>query len=253
MCLQDRVAVVLGGTSGIGRAIAKGLAEAGADVVPSSRRSDAVADTCSQIAVLGRRTLACTSDVCDAKSLSELCRTVLREFERVDILVNCAGRTQRRPSLEVPEEEWHAIMDTNVTGTFLACQVFGRTMVQRRTGSIINIASLTSHVALLEVAAYTASKSAVLGLTRALAVEWAPLGVRVNAISPGVFPTALNESLLKGTARGQELLMRTPMRRFGVVEELVGAAVYLASNAAGFVTGTTINVDGGFLASGVNQ
>ena len=126
-------------------------------------------------------------------------------------------------------------------------------MVQRHSGSIINIASLTSHVALLEVAAYTASKSAVLGLTRALAVEWAPLGVRVNAISPGVFPTAHNESLLQGTARGQELLMRTPMRRFGAVEALAGAAVYLASDAAGFVTGTTINVDGGFLASGVNQ
>jgi NAD(P)-dependent dehydrogenase (short-subunit alcohol dehydrogenase family) len=126
-------------------------------------------------------------------------------------------------------------------------------MVEQRSGSIINTASLTSHVALTEVAAYTASKSGVLGLTRALAVEWAPYGVRVNAICPGVFPTALNRALLEGTARGQELIMRTPMRRFGVVEELVGAAVYLASDASGFVTGTDIKVDGGFLASGVNQ
>lgn len=253
MSLEGRIAVVVGGTSGIGRAIALGLADAGADVVPSSRRSDAVADTCAQVEQRGRRTLACTSDVCDSASLSALAASVVEKFGKVDILVNCAGRTQRRASLEVSEAEWNSILETNLTGTFLSCQIFGRLMISQHSGSIINIASLTSHLAMLEVAAYTASKSAVLGLTRALAIEWAPLGVRVNAISPGVFPTPLNENLLKGTARGQELIMRTPMRRFGAVEELVGAAVYLASDAAGFVTGSSINVDGGFLASGVNQ
>jgi len=253
MNLEGRVAVIIGGTSGIGRALALGLADAGAHVVPSARRLDAVADTCAQVQQRGRDTLACTSDVCDAASLTALCSAVLQRFGTVDVLVNCAGRTQRKPSLEVSQSEWHSIIETNLTGTFLSCQVFGRAMVLQRTGSIINIASLASHSAFLEVAAYTASKSAVLGLTRALAIEWAPLGVRVNTISPGVFPTPLNETLLKGTARGQELVMRTPMRRFGAVEELVGAAVYLASDAAGFVTGSNITVDGGFLASGVNQ
>ncbi len=253
MSLEGRVAVILGGTSGIGRALAAGLARAGADVAPSSRRLDAVTATCKEIETIGRRTLSCTSDVLETESLKRLCSRVLAELGPVDILVNCAGCTKRTPSLEVSEEEWHSIMETNVTGTFRACQVFGRAMIERRSGSIINIASLASHVGMLEVAAYTASKSAVLGLTRALAVEWAAHGLRVNAISPGVFSTPLNEGLLNGTARGQEFLMRTPMHRFGTVEELVGAAVYLASDAAGFVTGTTIAVDGGFLASGVNQ
>jgi NAD(P)-dependent dehydrogenase (short-subunit alcohol dehydrogenase family) len=253
MSLEGRVAVVLGGTSGIGLAIAVGLAKAGAHVIPSSRRHDAVTAACSQIESLGRRTVICTSDVLDSASLDQVRSRVLSEFGQIDILVNCAGRTKRTPSLDVSHEEWASIVETNLTGTFRACQIFGRAMLQRGSGSIINIASLTSHVGMMEVAAYTASKSGVLGLTRALAIEWAPKGVRVNAISPGVFPTPLNEHLLRGTARGQELILRTPMQRFGAVEELAGAAVYLASDAAGFVTGTTLTVDGGFLASGVNQ
>ncbi len=253
LSLEGRIAIVLGGTSGIGRAIAIGLARAGANVIPSSRRLDAVTDACSQVESLGRRTVVCTSDILDTASLEQVRARVLAEFGQIDILVNCAGRTKRTPSLEVSQEEWHSIVETNLTGTFRGCQVFGRPMLQRGYGSIINIASLTSHVGMMEVAAYTASKAGVLGLTRALAVEWALKGVRVNAISPGVFPTPLNEHLLRGTARGQELIMRTPMQRFGEVEELAGAAVYLASDAARFVTGTTLNVDGGFLASGVNQ
>lgn len=251
--LAGHVAVVLGGTSGIGRALSRGLAEAGADVVPSSRRQDLVEQAAAEVTARGRRTLAISSDVLSTSSLQQLCERVIEEFGKVDILLNCAGQTKRTPSLQVSEEEWNVILGTNLSGTFRACQVFGRAMLDRRAGSIINIASLASHLGLLEVAAYTASKSAVLGLTRALAVEWAPQGVRVNAISPGVFPTPLNEQLLTGTARGQEFLLRTPMRRFGMVDELVGAAVYLASDASGFVTGTTIAVDGGFLASGVNQ
>ncbi len=253
LSLEGRIAVVLGGTSGIGRAIAVGLAKAGAHVIPSSRKLDSVTLTCSQIESLGRRTLICTSDVLDRTSLEQVRTRALAEFGQIDVLVNSAGTTKRTPSIKVSEQEWQAIVETNLSGTFRACQVFGRPMLERGSGSIINIASLASHLGFMEVAAYAASKTGVLGLSRALAVEWAPKGVRVNAICPGFFPTPMNEHLLRGTARGQELIMRTPMRRFGEIDELAGAAVYLASDAAGFVTGTSLNVDGGFLASGVNQ
>ena len=171
----------------------------------------------------------------------------------MDILVNCAGRTKRTPTLDLSDEEWNGILETNLTGTLRTCRVFGRHMIERRYGRIVNIASLTSFVSMMEVAAYSASKAAVASLTKSLAVEWSRHGVMVNAIAPGVFRTALNQNLLDTTPRGQELLMRTPMGRFGKVEELAGAAVFLASDAASFVTGHMLVVDGGFLASGVNS
>jgi NAD(P)-dependent dehydrogenase (short-subunit alcohol dehydrogenase family) len=251
--LSGRIAVVIGGTSGIGRAIAHGLAEAGADVVPSSRRLEQVQAAATEIRALGRRSLAVVSDVSDRASLTELLNSCVSEFGKVDILVNSAGKTKRTPTVEVSDEEWTDILNTNVTGTLRACQVFGRHMLERNYGRIINIASLTSFVALYEVAAYSASKAAVAMLTKSLAIEWASRGVNVNAIAPGVFRTALNEKLLDGTERGKEFLLRTPMKRFGKVEELAGAAVFLASDAASFITGEVLVVDGGFLASGVNQ
>jgi len=251
--LTGKVAVVIGGTSGIGRAIAHGLAEAGADVVPTSRRAEQVAESAREIQQLGRRSLEVVSDVSDRTSLERLLATCVGEFGKVDILINSAGKTKRTPTLEVTEDEWTDILDTNVTGTLRACQVFGRHMLERKYGRIVNIASLSSFVALYEVAAYAASKAAVAMLTKSLAVEWAPHGVNVNAIAPGVFRTALNQKLLDETERGKEFLMRTPMKRFGKVEELAGAAVFLASDAASFITGEVLVVDGGFLASGVNQ
>lgn len=251
--LEGRVAVVTGGTSGIGRALSLGLADAGADVIASARRKEQVDKTAGEIETRGRKTLRLSSDVGDRGTLETLLAAVLERFGKVDILVNCAGTIKRTPTLDMPEAEWTNILNTNLTGTLRACQVFGRHMLERGYGRIINIASLNSFVALSEVAAYAASKAGVASLTRSLAVEWSKKGVTVNAVAPGVFRTDLNAQLLDSTPRGQELLMRTPMGRFGKTEELVGATVYLASDAASFVTGQILVVDGGFLASGVNQ
>ena len=251
--LNGKVAVVIGGTSGIGRAIAHGLAAAGADVIPTSRRKEQVEIAAAEIESFGRRSLRVSSDVADRASLELVLNEGIRAFGKVDILVNSAGRTKRAPTLDFSEADWQDIMDTNLTGTLRACQVFGRHMLERGYGRIINIASLSTFVALYEVAAYSASKAAVASLTKSLAVEWAPHGVCVNAIAPGVFRTALNQKLLDESERGKEFLLRTPLKRFGKVEELAGAAVFLASDAASFVNGEVLVVDGGFLASGVNQ
>jgi NAD(P)-dependent dehydrogenase (short-subunit alcohol dehydrogenase family) len=251
--LTGRTAVVIGGTSGIGRAIVRGLAEAGANVVPTGRRAELIADVAREVEGYGRRTLQQPADVGDRHSLEQLRDRVISELGQVDIMINCAGRTKRVPTLDMDEADWNAILETNLTGTLRACQVFGKHMLARKYGRIINIASLSSFVALFEVAAYAASKAAVASLTKSLAIEWAPSGVTVNAIAPGVFRTDLNAGLLDGTDRGREFLLRTPMKRFGKLDELAGAAVFLASDAASFVTGEVLAVDGGFLASGVNQ
>jgi NAD(P)-dependent dehydrogenase (short-subunit alcohol dehydrogenase family) len=253
LSLTGRVAVVLGGTSGIGRALALGLAAAGADVVASARRTAEVASTATEIELLGRRSLRVPADVTARESLEHRLAEVLRAFDKVDILVNCAGYTKRTPTLDLTDEVWNGILETNLTGTLRACQVFGRHMLERGYGRIVNIASLSSFVALYEVAAYSASKAAVASLTKSLAIEWGSRGVCVNAIAPGVFVTPLNRELLEGTERGREFLARTPMKRFGKVEELVGACVFLSSEASSFVNGEILVVDGGFLASGVNK
>jgi NAD(P)-dependent dehydrogenase (short-subunit alcohol dehydrogenase family) len=251
--LNEKVAVVIGGSSGIGKTLALGMAQAGADVVPTARRFELLGTVADEIESMGRRSLRISSDVTDRDSIEKLLKTVVEHLGKVDILVNCAGINQRAPTLEFSEADWNRLLDINLNGTLRACQVFGHHMIERKYGRIINIASLGAFLALFEAAAYSASKAAVASLTKSLAIEWARHGVCVNAIVPGYFRTPLTEKIVMGKPRGEEILMRTPMERFGELEELVGAAVFLASDAASFVTGTLLVVDGGYLASGVNR
>ena len=251
--LRDRVAVVVGATSGLGRALAVGLAQHGAHVVPTGRREEHLEEACREVEAVGGRTLRQPSDVRDRRSIEILREAVLDQFGRVDILVNAAGYTFKQATATMPEEMWSCLIDTNLNGALRTCQTFYEPLKASGRGRIINLASLGSFLAFHQVAAYCAAKAGLLSLTRSLACEWARDGISVNAIAPGVFPSELNSEFVLDTPRGQEILLRTPMGRFGKPEELVGVAVLLASDSASFLTGQCIAVDGGYLASGVNS
>ena len=249
--LKNRVAVVLGGTSGIGQAIARGFAQAGAITIASSRDRDRVNQMADEFGAMGTRTLRLTSDVQDRASLQRLCDETVLAYGQVDILMVTSGALKKIPSVELTDEDWGRVVDINLNGTFRANQIFGRQMIKQGKGSIINTCSMTTFVSFGEVAVYAASKAGVHMLTKSLACEWATLGVRVNAIAPGVFRTPLNTKALDIPERLAAIVGRTPMGRVGQVDELQGAAIYLASDASAFVTGQTIPVDGGFLAKGI--
>jgi NAD(P)-dependent dehydrogenase (short-subunit alcohol dehydrogenase family) len=255
--ISGKVCLVTGGTSGIGRAIALGFAEAGATVVAGSTSAQKVSSIRDELARFGKKHDARQLDVSDAASVRAVVEGAAKKFGRLDAVVNAAGVIKKQPSLEMPPEEFERIVRVNLTGSFIVNQAAGRVMKEQQPnergqrGSIVNIASLNSFISLSEVLAYACSKSGVLGLIRGLANEWGQYGIRVNGIAPGVFPTDLNRPLIEGTARGEWLRKHTPMDRFGDATELVGAAIYLVSDAASYTTGETIVVDGGFLSRGV--
>lgn len=248
--LDKKIALVSGGGSGLGQAIALGLAEAGATVIVAGRTKEKLADTVEKIRALGSEGASVVMDVVDSKSVEAAINGIKSRYGSIDIAVNSAGVHLKKPTIEVSDDEWSCVIETNLTGVFRVCRAAGKVMAEQGGGKIINIASLGSFVALTDAAAYTASKAGVVLLTKNLAVELAPRNVQVNAIAPGVFKTALNEKVLAGP-RLERILNNTPMGRLGKTEEIAGTAVYLASKASDFVTGSIISVDGGFLAWGI--
>lgn len=248
--LDKKIALVVGGGSGLGQAIAKGLADAGAEVIAAGRSMGKLVDTVDKIKTSGGSCSSYVMDVLSRENVDSAIEKIIKDFGRIDILVNSAGTHLKKPTLEVSDEEWTRVIETNLTGLFRVCRAVGREMVNQKHGKIINIASLGSFVALTDAAAYSASKAGVVMLTKNLAVELAKYNIQVNAIAPGVFKTALNEKVLVGE-RLERILNNTPMKRLGTADEIAGTAVYLASRASDFVTGSVITVDGGFLALGI--
>lgn len=251
LSLEGKKALIFGGTSGLGKSIAMGFAEAGADVVAVSRRAEEVAKTAAEIRAHGRRALELTGDVTQRGDIQRVIDAMRKEFGRIDILVNSAGTTKRVPSLDYPDEEWNRVMNVNLNGTWYACQIVGRVMRDQMYGRIINIASIGAFLSLHEVAPYCASKGAVAMLTRSLGNEWVKYNITVNAIAPGVFETPLNKAVIHEAGRKASIMSHTPMQRFGTLEEIKGVAIFLASDSASFVTASIVSVDGGFMAMGI--
>lgn len=246
--LNGKVAIFVGGGGGLGRTISLGLARAGANVIPVSRDKERNREAVEEIVALGRKSLLTSVDVTDEQDVKRLVDEVMAKFGHIDILINAAGKNYKKPALELTGEEWDDVLAVNLKGTFLACKAVGEKMIAQKSGKIINIASLGSHLGITRSAAYCASKGAVLQLTKVLAAEWAPYGINVNCISPGYFKTPLTEKMLSVKETYDKIVNRTPMQRLGLPEDLVGATIFLCSDASNFVTGSTIAVDGGFLS-----
>jgi NAD(P)-dependent dehydrogenase (short-subunit alcohol dehydrogenase family) len=246
--LQGRVAIVTGATEGIGRGLAVGLAEAGADVVVCARREDALREIQGEIARTGRRGEACPLDVCRTADIERLRDFTLQRFGKVDILVNAAGFTVTKPAWETTEDEWDRMVDTGFKGLFFCCQIVGGAMRARGYGKIINLSSTFSRSIIKGRSVYGGIKAGVTHLTEALAMEWAPDGIRVNALAPTAVLTPSRASLLQGEVL-ERILARIPLGRLATPADLTGAAVYLASAASDFVTGQTLFVDGGWVAA----
>ena len=247
--LTGRVALVTGATSGLGHAIARGLAAAGATVVVNGRDAERISGAVEAFRAEGLQAFGSRFNVTEAGEIASEVERIEAEIGPIDILVNNAGIQRRAPMLEMDTATWDEVVRTNLTGVFLVAQAVARGMVQRRRGKIINIASLTSEVARKTIAPYTAAKGAVKQLTKSMCVEWAPHNIQVNAIGPGYFETPLNEALMNDEAFDSWVKGRTPAGRWGVPKELVGAAVFLSSAASDFVNGQVVYVDGGLLAA----
>jgi NAD(P)-dependent dehydrogenase (short-subunit alcohol dehydrogenase family) len=247
--LQDRVAIVTGSSRGIGLAIARGFAREGADVVLTSRSGASLGRAVEEISQLGTTVLPVEVDVTKPEDLDRMAAVVHDTFGRIDVLVNNAGMPMVAPSESLELEAWRRTLDTNLTGVFLCSQAVGRIMLRQGSGSIINIASLTSFLGFPGRTAYSATKSAILGITRSLSSEWAPRGVRVNAIAPGFILTDLVQGVInRGALDPQKVISRTPLGRLGTPEDIAGPAIFLASDDSAFVTGQVLAVDGGWLS-----
>lgn len=249
--IKEKIALVVGGGSGIGQAIAFGFAKAGALVIVGGRIEGKLTDTVTQIRENGSESDRVIIDVKSHVSVDNAIKKIVSKFGKIDIVVNSAGTHHKKPSIDVTDEEWNEVIDTNLSGVFRVCRAVGHFMIQQKKGKIINIASLGSFVGLSETTAYCASKAGVALVTKNLAIEWAKYNIHVNAIAPGVFRTSLNEKALSIPERLSRIINHTPMGRLGKTEELVGTAIYLASSASNFVTGAIIPVDGGFLSWGI--
>jgi NAD(P)-dependent dehydrogenase (short-subunit alcohol dehydrogenase family) len=245
--LDGKVALITGASRGIGRALAGAFAGAGSAVALVSREEQALSETQATLEAGGARTMRVVADVCELEGIRATFERVIEHLGRIDILVNNAGVEQSCASLQVSETLWDRILDTNLKGAFFCAQAAARHM--RSGGSILNVCSLTSEVGIGGAAAYGASKSGLAGLTRSLATEWAGLGIRVNAIGPGYFRTALTEPFYQSESWQQAMLEKIPLRRFGQLDDLGGAAVFLCSDAAAYITGQILYVDGGYLAA----
>jgi NAD(P)-dependent dehydrogenase (short-subunit alcohol dehydrogenase family) len=247
--LTGRKALVTGASRGIGQAIAEALASAGAEVALTARDVASLEETVSRIEASGGKAFAHALDVRDSTACGKTIEAAAAEMGGLDILVNNAGYEEVRPSLEVDEALWERIVDTNLKGAFFCAQAGARVMAKGGRGSIVNLCSLTSYVGIPTAVPYGSSKTGLLGMTRALAAEWAPLGIRVNAIAPGYFRTAMTEGFYADAGWEQSMLCKIPQKRFGRMDDLAGPVLFLASDASAYVTGHCIPVDGGILAS----